>query len=104
MAGKIELQKICMVCGKPFIGKNVSAKLCSVECKKIRARQCEIARKSLEKEGGKKAPIPKLKFKKPKSLAQVNREAREKGMTYGQYVAWLHCQKEREERERWGLR
>lgn len=83
------------MCGKAYIANNQASKLCSDDCRREQARRRDKERREREKEA-----TYELELKKPKSLAQMNHEARERGMTYGQYVGWLHCQKEREKRER----
>ena len=108
----------CECCGGEFVPRKKTSKYCSRECvnnarrgvnyNKPRERQCahcgamftagihnkvycskkcyvDINRKSKSKPKGKK---PKIK-----SIAQMQREAREHGMSYGQYEAYLEMQK-----------
>lgn len=78
--------RICPVCGKEFIDR--TRKYCSPKCSKegYRRRQLKysIDRYHEEKENQLR------ETKKPKEKSQLERlarEAREAGMTYGQYVA-----------------
>ena len=63
--------RICKTCGKEFKATK-NQQYCCVEC---RPRT------------HKKYPRHKYKSKKISTINDVSREAREKGMTYGQYVA-----------------
>lgn len=91
--------KVCEICGKEFEPANNNSKYCCYDCKikgrekwraenKDRIRQLSHKRagkyydgtyKSVEMKEPQKMPPPK------KSLAEMAREAREHGMTYGQY-------------------
>ena len=92
-----EYNKTCAICGKPYIAKRKASKCCGEKCKKERERQLQKQRDAKRAEA---AAAYELEQKKTKSLAQVNREARERGMTYGKYVEWLYCEEERKRRKR----
>lgn len=79
----------CKVCGKEFIPRNGQSKVCGYECRIINQKQMHKAyRDRMYKEKvytkPKKEPKPEPKVK-PKSLAQLQNEAKEMGLTYGQY-------------------
>lgn len=75
-------EKNCACCGNPFVVTTHSRIYCSEECyKSMKA----ILRK-------KDKPKKKSK-KKVASLRDMAKEAREHGMTYGQYVAQIEMQK-----------
>lgn len=69
----------CKICGKLFTKKRWNECYCSIECK-------SVARKGRDKKR-----IRKYKPKKEPNadLVRLAIEAREHGMTYGQYVAQL---------------
>ena len=79
MAGK-KILKTCEVCGKEYMGISIS-KTCSDACKKELRRMTEAIWKAEQrgKRNGKK---------EMSELARINEEARQNGMTYGQYVAF----------------
>ena len=80
-------ERICLICGKQFTAKYNHYKplTCgSPECKSILVKQIH-AKKRFEKEmEEKKAEKEK---KKVVSISEINKKARKKGMTYGQYMA-----------------
>lgn len=78
-------KKYCEICGRKFETKQPQARMCSDECRKIRAVQWRAE----HKEAG--------KLRKNK-LNEVNRLAREAGMTYGKYVAMQYKEKLKNER------
>ena len=71
MAAK-EHKRVCQYCGKEFISQNPHAKYC-----------CEKCRREYYK--SKPKPVVENEVKK-KTLAEINEEARNAGMTYGKYV------------------
>lgn len=104
--------RVCILCGKEFVAYHHSTILCSEECKKIRHRskmreranrryherkaeeekwaEDALAREKA-KEQQKKKPAPVYGRKDTGwTLAQINAEARKRGMTYGQYMEYLY--------------
>ena len=84
--------RTCPVCGMEFTDR--TRKYCSPKCSKegYRRRQLKYSKERQEKENQLR------RTEKPKEKSQLERlakEAREAGMTYGQYVA-LGCEKIRE--------
>ena len=71
---------VCKVCGKEFERKTSAQKYCSEKC-----RNDAYYEKY-------KSPYNKKEEKKIPSLIEMNRLAKEQGMTYGQYVATLYKQ------------
>ena len=69
--------RICLSCGERYIGDSI---YCSDRCKEEHQRIKAHAQEIL------KRPPKKKKIKS--ELARINEEARENGMTYGQYVAF----------------
>lgn len=80
----------CKICGKWFDSSSKNNTLCSQECKAIskkeNSRNC--ARKRSQRN---KIQIPKNADK----IIEVNTQAKAKGMSYGQYVAYLSMQEEK---------
>lgn len=76
----------CAVCGKEFISSGTGRKYCSDECKKEARRQRDKAR------------YEKNNPNRNRSLVEMAVEAREHGMTYGQYVVYLESKKKRKKR------
>lgn len=79
----------CVICSTEFEPKSYQQICCSKECSKehqhIRARWNNKIRSEKQKK-------EKAKKKKKLSLTQINKLAREKGMSYGQYIVWLDKQ------------
>lgn len=70
----------CPICFEYFTPNSNSQKFCGAECRMF-AKKKEEEKKAQQKK----------KSKKIKSIRQINREARERGMTYGQYVAYMEA-------------
>ena len=73
----------CEHCGREFLADRAYTKYCSYECK-------EAVKKARRKDYNKKYKKNKKADKTDKgrtSLTDINRMAREAGMSYGQYVA-----------------
>ena len=95
-----EYKKVCTICGKEFIAHNKATKMCSDACRSIREKQLGKIREEKHKKEAEKARKKKKKKKKGNPLVDMAVQARKHGMTYGQYVGYLECQKSRLERER----
>lgn len=76
--------KTCRQCGKKFVPPHINNVYCSDTCKKAHYReyQKEYQKgvRQREKEGRHILP-------RSRSLTEVSRRAKERGMTYGQYIA-----------------
>lgn len=98
----------CLYCGKLYVARGYAQKYC---CEKCRDKASDLREKEKEKQKDKKAFENLLKRKnlsekqlarakevdsKRQSFAELCRVAKEHGMTYGQYVAWLENQKAKE--------
>ena len=85
MEDKIE---ICPVCGKEFNKWKGGRVYCSDKCRNMyhAKRHNEMFKKEPEVK-------KKKKVKKGKTISQISAEAREAGMTYGQYVAAMEFAK-----------
>lgn len=81
--------KKCSVCGKQFEPQNRRQVTCGSECQKIRENDLMAAWRAKNTKSAKKPREKKPEKKKPETLAQINKKARECGMTYGQYMAYL---------------
>lgn len=73
--------KICVICGKSYKPTSNTQKVCGKECKKI-FRKLHPDKRTI-----KPKDEPRPKKHKESELARISRLAREKGMTYGQYMA-----------------
>ena len=82
---KMQEERICVVCNKPFVTTVPSRLCCSPECSVERDKQ---TRREYMREYSKSANTDNKPRKKKRisKLAQINAEARAAGMTYGQYV------------------
>lgn len=76
----MEIIKNCVICNKEFIATRMDQKVCSEECKKKRARELAQERAEISK-------AEKERRKNKPTLAEINQEARQKGLTYGQLQA-----------------
>ena len=80
--------KYCVICGRPFAGKDSRKVTCgSEECKIERAkwRRREFERR--EREKAKDVRLGKSKPRNSKlSIGDISVLARQEGLTYGQYV------------------
>ena len=72
----------CVVCDKAYIATRANAKTCSTECSKLWNRfQSNEYNKMLKEKRAQE------KKNKKKTVTDIAVEARNAGMTYGQYVA-----------------
>lgn len=79
----------CAWCGCLFEKKYSVHKYCSEECRKEKNRE-------LDRQRNKEYAEKKRKKKKlAKDIIRLTREAREKGMSYGQYVGMLEMNKDK---------
>lgn len=83
----------CVVCGNPLTGRQ--SKYCSDECKRVAFRRerhkyvykYKKPEPETEVDEIKAEPKEETKPKNVPSIAEINKLAREAGLTYGQYVA-----------------
>lgn len=96
MANIHESHKKCVICGKEFVTNRDWKLTCSNECSKELSRQRQIENSELyrpKKPTEKKLAANAVKFKKAVTEAahrrrlQRQREARELGLSYAQYIA-----------------
>lgn len=80
--------KICATCGKNFSPNHSSKVCCSTECQRIRERK--MVRESLKSARQNSTNKPKST---EKQIIDINAKAKEMGMTYGQYVAYIEGKK-----------
>ena len=103
-------KKVCPHCGKAFETDSACRKYCYNGCSYEVNLQSRPARQQKYKEKKEREKLTREKMEKlfrEKSIAEVDREAREAGKTYGQYVAWKYCQEEiamRAEERKQGIR
>ena len=85
----MKIDKICEVCSKPYVADRRNARFCSNECYIIghKKRERDRHREKMAAKAEKKAAEAK---KKP--IWQLNEEARQLGLTYGQYQALIYRQ------------
>lgn len=77
--------KTCECCGVTYIPTGTRQKYCE-DCRKSIKREYD---KRYLKEHPKKKPVKERPVQQPVlTLAQAAKEARERGMTYGQYISW----------------
>jgi predicted nucleic acid-binding Zn ribbon protein len=82
---KVQIQKRCLVCHHKFKTVRSDVVTCSPFCQKIRRQEQRREYDRLKKEEEKRlAALPK-----PKTLSQIEAEARAMGMHYGEYVAYI---------------
>ena len=103
--GKRSYNVECEICGKIFLTNRSTNKTCSPEChhkRELRVKR-ESYRRQQEaiKEGRLRLP-EKKKQKKVETLEEVQRKAREMGLTYGKYMEQQFIKKLQEEREKRG--
>jgi hypothetical protein len=103
--GKRTYNVECEICGKIFLTNRSTNKTCSKECyyerqKKLKKEQ--YYRNKEAKKNNEPTKPKKTKQKRIESLTEVQRKAREAGMTYGKYMEMLFIQQLQEERERNG--
>ena len=82
--------KTCVVCGREFSTARTRKICCSPECSKAHKRKIDRHKNRRAGIGG-MARIRAKAAERP-SLGQIAAEARSRGMSYGQYVAWLNQQ------------
>ena len=79
--------KTCERCGVTYIPASKRQKYCK-ECRKAVQREWERKYEKKRREERKK-PVMERPVQQPVlTLAQAVKEARERGMTYGQYISW----------------
>lgn len=102
---------ICAICGKSFLTSRPHQVTCSPECNYERSKA--LARESAHKKTKKylaelaamREPEPKPQPREQKRVEQIpdfNEKAREMGLSYGQYDAYLRMQAMRKERAKHG--
>lgn len=74
--------KFCPFCGEKFVYQYKAQMYCSDECKKNAA----LVRAKDRRE---RAGVKKVVKRGKESLSEINRRAREHGLTYGQYVVLM---------------
>ena len=90
--------KVCFRCGVQFHTDSACRKYCYGSC----SHEADIERRPENQrkyKARKKFDALFAKLFQEKTIAEVNHEAREAGMTYGQYVAWEWCQEDIAKRE-----
>ena len=93
------IERVCAVCGKPYMGYSGRSKYCSEECREAaraayNKRQCKEHKTKPEKEMSKTKEELSAKeaeeARRKESVAylgELTKTAREAGMSYGQYMA-----------------
>ena len=94
----MQVIKTCDYCGNQFVGNTRRAKFCSRVCYKKRSNETEKDR--LTTRDAERAAKEAKKAKKP--LWQLNAEARQAGMSYGQYQAARLMQSAHQQQEAGG--
>ena len=94
------LEKECIICGKLYQPKSPNSNTCSDTCRKIRYKQMqEATNKRMKAKRNTEKILKKIREQELKDklspLAEKNKKARELGMTYGQYDAYLWCQNQK---------
>lgn len=81
----------CVICGKRFVKKKINHMCCSDECRKISERN--TTKRYANEHKSEIAERRKAKKKKEKNMTnaekiiEIDRKAKERGLSYGQYVA-----------------
>ena len=82
--------KTCGICGKEYYGYQ-SSRFCGAECRKKRAKwldEIHAERKTeLRRAREREKRMAKKALEGRKTITDIANEARQAGMTYGQYVA-----------------
>ena len=79
--------KACERCGVTYIPASKRQKYCK-EFRKVLQKECARKYEKKRREARKK-PVKENPVQQPVlTLAQAVKEARERGMTYGQYISW----------------
>ena len=93
MYTKGERKKTCPICNKEYITHASYRKYCGDDCAKEAKRRSRIAYSDIYREKckiikrQKRAEKKRIQVSNFPDLEEVDRMARESGMTYGQYVA-----------------
>lgn len=80
----MQILKICEVCGNQFVGIKRTAKYCSKPCREVAIKE---RHRILQAEKAERAAREKENEKLKKPIWQLNEEARQLWLTYGQYQA-----------------
>lgn len=74
-------ERKCVYCGMPYIATRRNAKYCSDICRRIETlRNAKVLRDKAKDEKA-------MKMAKQRSIIDLAKEAKNAGLTYGQYVA-----------------
>ena len=73
--------RACVDCGKPFTDKDSKLRVRCAECQLVHKRKITKERIAIRREE------EEQKQNKKHAIAEIQREAAAKGMSYGQYVA-----------------
>lgn len=98
--------KVCPRCATKFWTDSARRKYCYGDCGSEIAKEQSASRQRNYKDR-KVSKEKVLKLFREKNIAEVDRDARKAGMTYGQYVARQWCQEEialREAERKQGIR
>lgn len=82
------MKKKCKNCGKTFEANRTYKLYCCEKCRNEYARKNPKPKKK------------KIEISKTEALVKDAVEARNRGMTYGQYKAWQYQQEEKKQKER----
>ena len=85
----------CACCGNEFEAPDKRTKFCNPECKRIVRNKRHKENYHERRECREQEELQSfLDYRRRvSSLAEINAEARKRGMTYGQYVTYLHFHK-----------
>lgn len=79
--------KTCERCGVTYIPTGTRQKYCK-ECRKVLQKEW-VRKYEKKRREARKKPVKENPVQQPVlTLAQAAKEARERGMTYGQYISW----------------
>lgn len=88
----------CSICGKIFLTNRPLKVTCSPECQHKRKKRLERERlhrqTQIYKEEQRAEAVQVRKQKRISSVEDIQRKAREAGMSYGQYTAMLYMKRE----------
>lgn len=83
-------KKVCNVCGQEFNAPSNRFQICSDECRRLINRQnVEKAKREYRKALRYEPAVKPKKTAPTMTLTEASRQARERGMTYGQFMVWL---------------
>ena len=95
-------KRVCRYCGREFDARSPTGQVCDdPECQAEHRRESLERRVTQRREGKFRADRKDWYYrstarqrwgKSKESIEEIQRQADEKGMTYGQYVAWLYQQ------------